>query len=111
RSEEEINSALEGSHRSTHHTTPDTSNLVFRVQRKAAQENLHKFQPERAHNDRRKAVVNIQLVGEEKLKSSTLGTFNKKVLAMAAGIVFDEDEDECPTAAFGAITPPDDLIV
>ncbi|KAJ7025233.1 hypothetical protein C8F04DRAFT_1400755 [Mycena alexandri] len=100
RVKKKINSALEGSHRSTRHTTPDTSNMVFRVQRKAAQEALHKFEPERANNDPTKAVLDIQLVGEQKLKSSTLGTFNKKVLAMAAGIEFEEDEDECPAVSF-----------
>ncbi|KAJ7187450.1 hypothetical protein GGX14DRAFT_383550 [Mycena pura] len=103
-----INSALEGSHRSSSHTAPSTENMVLRVQRKAAQEGLHKFQPGRANNDTRKVVSDIQQAGEQKLKSSTIGTFNKKILAMAAGMTFEEEEDECPAVAFGSLSSPDD---
>ncbi|KAJ7866346.1 hypothetical protein B0H13DRAFT_1636746, partial [Mycena leptocephala] len=93
-----VAAALNTSYQSTGHTTPDTSHLVWRVQGK-----------KRPNNSRRKAVVDILKTGEAKLKSSTLGTFNKKTMAMIAGHGFaDDEEDECPTMAYGLSALPDE---
>lgn len=109
RVKKKVASALESAHRSSRHTTPDTSNMVKRVQHKVRQEGLHKFDTARANNDRRKFVCDIQMLGESRLKSSTLGTFNKKVLAMVEGIEVEEEDDECPAMSFGTAALPEDL--
>ncbi|KAJ7451396.1 hypothetical protein FB451DRAFT_1051517 [Mycena latifolia] len=108
RVKKKVSSALDAGYKSSRHTTPDISQMVKRVQRKVHQEGLHKFQAGRANNDRRKLVCDIQMLGESRLKSSTLGTFNKKVLAMVDGIEVEEEEDECPAISFATATPPDD---
>lgn len=100
--------ALDAPYKITGHTTPDTSGLVLRVQKKLANEGLQEFQKGRSHNDARKLATDILMTGEAKLKSSTLGTFNKKILAMIDGHVFEEEEDECPPMAFGPTEFPDD---
>ncbi|KAJ7449382.1 hypothetical protein B0H11DRAFT_2161920 [Mycena galericulata] len=89
-------------YKNTGHTTPDTAHLVWRVQRKIANEGLHEFQKGRTNNARRKLTTDILSVGEAKLKSSTLATFNKKISAMIAGHGFEEEEDECPPLAMSA---------
>ncbi|KAJ6585348.1 hypothetical protein B0H19DRAFT_1250196 [Mycena capillaripes] len=48
------------------------------------------------------------LSGEAKLKLSTLGTFNKKLQAMIEGYGFEEEEDECPTVAYGPADSTDE---
>ncbi|KAJ7847320.1 hypothetical protein B0H14DRAFT_2583603 [Mycena olivaceomarginata] len=58
------------------------SHLVWRVQRKVSSEGLLDFKKGRLNNSRRKLTLDILKVGEAKLKSSTLGTFNKKLRAM-----------------------------
>jgi hypothetical protein len=104
-----IAAALGTSYQSIGHTTPDTSHLVWRVQRKVADEGLQEFQSERPNNSRRKPTVDILKTGQAKLKSSTLATFNKKTIAMIAGHGFaDDEEDECPAMAFGTAALPDE---
>ncbi|KII83571.1 hypothetical protein PLICRDRAFT_77985, partial [Plicaturopsis crispa FD-325 SS-3] len=61
------------------HTTPDTSASVWKVFHKVQELGLHTFTPDRDGNDSCKATVDILLTGEKKLKSSTLGTINKKI--------------------------------
>ncbi|KAJ7120719.1 hypothetical protein C8R43DRAFT_900517 [Mycena crocata] len=109
RVKKKISSALEASHKSTRHTTPDTSNMVKRVQHRSQHENLLVYKAGRQNNDRRKLVCDIQASGEAKLKSSTLGTFNKKVLAMVAGIEVEEEVDDCPAMDFAPSEVPDDV--
>jgi hypothetical protein len=79
------------------------------VQGKVADEGLQDFQHNRANNSRRKPTVDIKNTGEAKLKSSTLATFNKKMAAMVEGHGFqDDEEDECPSMAFGTAALPDE---
>jgi hypothetical protein len=44
---------------------------------------------------------------EAKLKSLTLATFNKKLLAMIEGSGYENEEDECPAMAYGTAPLPD----
>ena len=55
-----------------------------------------------------KPVVNSLALGEQKLKSSTLATFNKKVQDMLAGEEFEAEIDELPQAAFNLSLEQDD---
>ncbi|KAF7358963.1 hypothetical protein MSAN_01236700 [Mycena sanguinolenta] len=79
RVKKKVAEALNGAYRNTSHTTPDTSQMVFRVANKAASERLQQF-------------------AKKKINSSTLKTFNKKLTAMIEGHSFEEEEDECPAA-------------
>ncbi|KAJ7937777.1 hypothetical protein B0H13DRAFT_1588317, partial [Mycena leptocephala] len=100
--------ALDAPYKNTGHTTPDTSALVWHVQRKVANERLQEFQTGQCHNTTRKLATDILITGEAKLKSSTLGTFNKKILAMIDGHAFEEEEEDCSPMAFGPTELPDD---
>lgn len=69
------------------HTTPDTSGLVWKVASEVRELVLGKYQPRRKGNDKQKLVTNLIDVGERKLLSSSLETFNKKLACMKAGNV------------------------
>ncbi|KAJ7170462.1 hypothetical protein C8R43DRAFT_875826, partial [Mycena crocata] len=71
--------SLNGSYRNSGHTTPDTSHLVWHVANKIGTEILQQLRSDWPHNERKKLIKDIQLRGEELLKSSTLGTINKKI--------------------------------
>lgn len=47
-----------------------------------------------------KPVIDVLAEGEQKLKSSTLSTFNRKVQEMLAGKGYEQEEDELPRANF-----------
>lgn len=108
RVKKKIGAALNATHTSTTHKTPDTSHLVWRVQRKVSSKGIQQFNLARSNNTRGKLTKDISKVGEAKLKSSTLGTFNKKLCAMIEGHGFEDEEDECPAMAFGALDLPDE---
>ena len=60
------------------------------------------FTKDRPGNEKAKAVPNIISVGEAKLRSSSLATFNRKIRAMAEGRQYDEaytESDSLPTIA------------
>lgn len=76
-----VAAALETAYRNTGHTTPDTSDMPKRVAGKVASEGLQDFEDGRINNDRRKPTKNILMTGEAQIKSSTLATFNKKLVA------------------------------
>ncbi|KAJ7927152.1 hypothetical protein B0H13DRAFT_1861690 [Mycena leptocephala] len=52
----------------------------------------------------------ISKVGEAKLESSTLATFNKKIIAMIEGHGFEKEEDECLAMAFENSELPEDKL-
>ncbi|KAJ7199758.1 hypothetical protein GGX14DRAFT_572475 [Mycena pura] len=110
RVKKKVAAALETAYRSTGHTTPDTSALVWRVADKVTSEGLQQFEDGRVNNASCKLTVDAMLTGEAKLKSSTLATFNKNMLLMIKGHSFEEEEDECPTMAYGTTALEDDLI-
>ncbi|KAJ7435584.1 hypothetical protein B0H11DRAFT_1755875, partial [Mycena galericulata] len=104
RVKKKVAEALDAAYRNTGHTTPDTSEMMWRVANKVKSEGLQVFEAGRVHNDRRKPTADILSTGETRLKSSSLGTFNKKILAMIAGHGFEDEEDECPAVAFSPAT-------
>ncbi|KAF8143857.1 hypothetical protein K438DRAFT_1632711, partial [Mycena galopus ATCC 62051] len=108
RVKKKIAAALNSTYTSAGHTTPETSHLVWRVQRKVSSEGIQQFNPARSNNTRGKLTTDISKVGEAKLKSSTLVTFNKKLLAMIEGHGFEDEEDECPAISYRASELPDD---
>ncbi|KAF8837838.1 hypothetical protein BDN67DRAFT_1026024 [Paxillus ammoniavirescens] len=61
------------------HTTPDNSASISKVAHKVNDLALHRFTLDRDGNSSIKPVINTLASGEQKLKSSTLATFNKKV--------------------------------
>ena len=83
------------------HTTPDTSALVWKVANEVQELVLGKYQPGRKGNDKQKMVTNLIDVGERKLLSSSLETFNKKLACMKAGNVGEmagiTEDDEIPS--------------
>ncbi|KAJ7845053.1 hypothetical protein B0H14DRAFT_2358303 [Mycena olivaceomarginata] len=103
-----VAAALNSPHRSNNHTTPETAHLVWRVKQRVSTEGIQQFTPTRSNNPRGKLSKDIQKVGEAKLKSSTLATFNKKIIAMIEGHGFDEEEDDCPAILFGSSELPED---
>ncbi|KAJ7626969.1 hypothetical protein FB45DRAFT_749875 [Roridomyces roridus] len=92
-----VTTALGGSYQGSSHTTPDTGHLVWRVQKKAAEEELQTFQPSRSTATPPTQKKDILYRGERLLQSSTLKTFNKKIAAMIEGRSFEEEVDDLPT--------------
>ncbi|KAJ7803074.1 hypothetical protein B0H14DRAFT_2384908, partial [Mycena olivaceomarginata] len=87
--------SLGASYNGTGHKDVDTSDLVWRVCRKARELDLNTAQVGREG----KATPDLLAVGEAVLKSSTLSTFNKKRRELLKGIVLgtEEDIDDIPT--------------
>ncbi|TFY51932.1 hypothetical protein EVG20_g10773 [Dentipellis fragilis] len=91
------------------HTTPDTSKLVWRVADKARELGLLQSTPGREGNSFVKPWPDLYAVGERKLRSSSLDTFNKKHQNMMAGRyvtgLVDDDVDELPLVALALDDP------
>lgn len=96
----QVGRALGTTYSGTTHTTPDTSSSTWKVANKINELSLQVFTPDQEENDSVKPMVNILWEGEQKLKSSTLTTFNKKVQVMLAGGGFEPEEDELSAASF-----------
>jgi hypothetical protein len=96
---------MSAGYRGTTHTKPDTSHLVWRVADKARDEELQIYRKNRCGNAKAVAVHDILALGEKKLKSSSLGTFNRKIFAMVNCRLYDpeptEDTDTLPPLALG----------
>lgn len=97
----QVSKAMGASYEGKTHTTPDTSPLVWKVAKEVWELVLGKHQPGRKGNDKQKMVNNLVDLGEKRLFSSTLETFNKKFACMKAGKV-DElaemtEDDELPS--------------
>ncbi|KIJ05902.1 hypothetical protein PAXINDRAFT_20870 [Paxillus involutus ATCC 200175] len=82
------------------HITPDMAAAINKVAHKVGELELHIFKPDRDENDSIRPVINTLATGEQKLKSSTLATFNRKVRGMIAGEGFELEEDELTPASF-----------
>lgn len=93
----EVGIAL-GKYSGTTHTIPDTSDLVWKVANKVHELELQIFKLNRQGNDNEgiKPVINILAAGEQKLKSASLATFNKKVHTLINGHSVEEEVDELP---------------
>jgi hypothetical protein len=96
---------MSAAYRGTTHTKPDTTHLVWRVADKARDEELQVFKQNRCGNTKAVAVHDILALGEKKLKSSSLSTFNRKMIAMVECRLYDpepsEDSDTLPPLALG----------
>jgi len=96
----QVTKALGASYQGKTHTMLDTSILIQKVANDVAELSLGKYQSGRKGNEKQKLVPNLIDVGEKKLMSSSLETFNKKLACMKAGNL-DEvagitEEDEIP---------------
>jgi len=89
----------------TTHTKADTTHLIWRVADKVRDEELQIFKQNRKGNGKAVAFCDILALGEQKLKSSSLATFNRKVIAMAECCLYtsepSEDTDTLPPLAMG----------
>lgn len=99
-----------GRYGGTTHTTPDTSDLVWKVANKVKELELQIFKLQRQghDNDTVKPVVDILAAGEQKLKSASLATFNKKVHTLINGHSVEEEVDEIPGVDYGDPIDNDD---
>ena len=101
---------MSAAYRGTTHTKPDTAHLVWRIADKVRDEELQVFKQNRRGNAKAVAVHDILALGEKKLKSSSLGTFNRKIIAMVECRLYDaepsEDTDTLPPLDLGR---PSDL--
>jgi hypothetical protein len=98
----QVTTALGCPYTGTSHTIPDTSDCVWKVANKVKELGLYKFEPGREGNEMAKKTVNIISLGEKRLKSPTLATFNKKVRRLHDGYLNEDTEldvDEMPPAA------------
>lgn len=96
----QVTKALGASYQGMSHTTPDTSTLVWKVANDVRELSLSKYQPGRKGNEKQKLVPDLIEVGERKLLSSSLETFNKKLACMKTGNLEEvagiTEEDEIP---------------
>ena len=96
----QVTKALGASYEGKTHTTLDTSTLVWKIANELRELVLSKYQPGRKGNDKQTLVTNLIDVGERKLLSSSLETFNKKLACMKAGNADEAagmiEEDEIP---------------
>ncbi|KAF9234843.1 hypothetical protein BU15DRAFT_78605 [Melanogaster broomeanus] len=96
----QVGHALGISYHGITHTMPDTIAAIKKVSSKVSELELHSFKPDRAENSLVRPVVDTLATGEQKLKSATLATFNRKVRGMMAGEGFELEEDEIAPASF-----------
>ena len=114
-----VASVMKTAYQGTTHTAPKTNHLVPRVAKKVHDKRLHVYTEDRIGNMKVKSVPNILPIGEAKLKSSLLATFNHKICAMAEGQQYVSDDleepDKLPQIAL-AVNPdngndPDEIAV
>ncbi|KAF8811264.1 hypothetical protein BYT27DRAFT_7090248, partial [Phlegmacium glaucopus] len=100
--------AMSASYQSTTHTNPNTDHLVWIVADHIHNEKLHVYRENRPGNAKVVPTLDILDIGEEKLKSSSLATFNRKVCAMVEGRRYDEEQDSLPQFALATATNLED---
>ena len=93
----QVTASVKSGYQGSTHTAVDTSVLVWRIANKARDLELQKRVDNREGNKRMKAVVDVQALGYQKLGSSSLGTFNKKIAAMKEGRPTNIEIDELPS--------------
>ena len=82
------------------HITPDTSTSVHKISNRVYELALHVITPNREGGDTIKPVIGTITLGEQKFKSSTSTTFNKKIQSVLIGEGFESEVDELPQASF-----------
>jgi hypothetical protein len=107
----QVGLAMSVAYQGTTHTKADTAHLVWRVADKVRDEELQIFEQNRKGNGKAVAACDILALGEQKLKSSSLATFNQKVIVMVECRLYtpepSEDTDTLPPVAMGH--PSDDV--
>ena len=98
--QKQVAKSLDTAHHGITHITPDTSASVYKVAHKVGELRLHTFTPSRGENNKIRPVINTLALGEHKLKSATLTTFNRKVKAMMAGEGLEAEVDDIPQVDF-----------
>ncbi|KAG0695544.1 hypothetical protein DFH29DRAFT_1083321 [Suillus ampliporus] len=107
----QVRRALSIAYHGLNHTTPNMTPSIWRVANKVHELGLHMFNQDREENDSVKPVIDVLAEGEQKLKSSTLSTFNRKVREMLAGKGYEQEEDKLLSAAFDLTsTTTEDII-
>ncbi|KAN0073711.1 hypothetical protein V8E55_011965 [Tylopilus felleus] len=98
----QVGQALKIAYHGISHMTPDTSAAIHKVTLKINELELYTIKPNRSENSFVKPVLDTLALGEQRLKSSSIATFNKKVQAMMVGESFDLDveKDELPPMMF-----------
>ena len=69
---------------------------MWRVADTVRDDELQIFKENREGNLKVKAAVDILAIGEAKLRSSSIATFNQKICAMVNGHIFEDEEDTIP---------------
>ncbi|KAJ7740399.1 hypothetical protein B0H16DRAFT_1324510 [Mycena metata] len=95
--------SMDASYAGKSHKAVDTSDLVWRVARKAKELNLNETKANRSA----KTTTDIFSTGERLLKSSTIATFNKNRRNLLKGIVPEPEEDELPPLDL-VLEPPEE---
>ena len=78
---------------------------VKKITHKVKELELNCYKPDWSENKTIQPIVDMLAVGEQKLRSSTLATFNQKMKRMMDGNMFEVKEDEIPSINFAS---PDD---
>ena len=104
----QVTSAMKTGYQGTTHKDPKTDHLVWRVANKIREERLHLYTEGRTGNAKAKAVPDILTVGEAKLKSSSLNTFNRKICTMKAGGKYNEESDSLPQITLSVNSKPEE---
>ena len=94
--------ALKTSYHGITHTNPDTTASVDKIVNKVRELELDRHKPDWCGNDAVKPIIDTLAVGEQKLRLSTLTTFNQKAKTMMDGNGFEVKEDEILTINFAA---------
>ena len=89
-----VTASIKSGYQGSTHTPVDTSALVWRIADKAWELELQKRIINREENKRMKPVVDVHSLGYKKMESSSLGTFNKKIIAMKEGHATDMEVDD-----------------
>ncbi|PPR02842.1 hypothetical protein CVT24_002320 [Panaeolus cyanescens] len=92
---ERVARTMSSSYQSKTHTTPNTDHLVWLVADDIRDKKLDVYHTNRQFNSKTTPIGDALAIGEQKLKSATLATFNRKVQAMVSGQLYvDAEEDQ-----------------
>lgn len=99
-----------GGYKGKTHTSPDTSDLVWKVANDVRELELLVFKLDRQRypNDCASPVTDVLMKGEQKLKLSSLKTFNTKIRVFMSGYCIEDEVDDIPRADYAETVIGDD---
>jgi len=103
----QVTKSVKAGYQGSTHTNVDTSALVWRIASKARELQLQRVVPRREGNLQVKPVPDLHAVGLRKFETSSLATFNKKIIDMKQGITYQLEEDEIAPCRMGVDTDVD----